>query len=187
MSKAEKIETDATKSTERPSPELDEAIQHRVAQPTKRLPPQTVTGELTRVMRDQSLASIADGQDGAPQMVTNLDLGTDLGKKLMIRSTGIADFDVAKLKGHVIPVTYYMAERARIRDKDSGELRDVPRITLFTADGLFIAFSSWAVARFMDKVLLAYGQGPWLPEPLSLSVQLAQDRNGNLTYDCAIV
>lgn len=141
---------------------------------------------LIRVMQGATTADMVNGVEGAPRMMTNLPIQSVAGKRMMLRATGTADYDVDALNGKPVYVKYFMVEVATVNDENSGSLVQVPRTTFFDAEGKFVAFTSWAIARYLDKFILSFGEGPYDP-PIGLTFRRVAAGKGQQSYNVDLV
>jgi len=144
-----------------------------------------VNTTLVRVEQGATFADMVNGVAGAPRLMTNLDLNRTEDKLLMLNSAGTADYDVDRLEGEPILMSYWMVEVATVKSDETGELATVPRCTLFDANGKFIAFSAWSVARWLDKFRMAFGDGPYQP-PIPVRFRRVSAGKGQQSYDVKV-
>lgn len=66
-------------------------------------------------------------------------------------------------------------------NEETGEVFEVQRTVLKTADGLWIAFCSGGIVRSLKTLLALWGPPPWNP-PLKVKVQRIKTRRGRTTF-----
>lgn len=145
------------------------------------------TTELTiRVEQGATIPDIVNGVPGAARLIGNLDMSSGRGRAMFMHSAGSDDIELDKLKDGVIELCYWICEKAEVRDDKSGSLVSVPRICFYSEAGEMISFTSWSIARFLDKLRMVIGEGPYFP-PLKVHIRRIDAGGGKQQYDCNLV
>ena len=118
-----------------------------------------------------------------PAILTNIDTTTEAGKRLLLQSTQDPDVRLDALDGEVFALAYWIAQPSEFMDPDSGEIRQMCRITMFSENGVMTACGSWSVARFLTMLLRIEGPGPW-GEPINIRFHNSVRGDGKRTYTC---
>ena len=143
------------------------------------------TTSLVRVEQGASIADMVNRVAGAPTLMTNIDVSTIEGKRLLLHATGTPDIDVDNLKGKAVGFKWWLIQVATVKDDKSGELQDVPRVCLFQPDGQFMAFTAWSVARWLDMFRLTMGDGPYEPHH-EITVHRVAGKGNKQSFDITL-
>lgn len=141
---------------------------------------------LVRVEQGETIDDIANGTPGAPRLISNINMSDPDERQLILKSAGTGDVDADSLKGKPFHVKWWMCEAAKVKDDKSDELVVVPRCTFFGPGGEMIAFTAWSIARYLDKLRLVIGEGPYDP-PLNIIFRRVSAGGTKQQYECELV
>lgn len=133
-----------------------------------------------------SLPELGSPNYSGPQQVANFDIRTPMGQKMFLSAAGDTELKGSSLNGEVFELVYWMAERAQFLDEQTGDTVPGVRVNLWDKTGRRLTASSWAVARFLDRLVKCFGNGPYDP-PMGLTIQNHIRDDGKRSYKIDLV
>lgn len=148
--------------------------------------PRHKSNAVIKIEQGSTLDDIANGTPGAPRLIGCLDMTDPADRRLFLKTAGNDDIDVDRLKGEPFPLCKWTCEAAKVMDDKKGELVVVPRICMFNADGGMMSFTAWSITRFLDKLRVVVGEGPYDP-PINIKFRRVDTGGGKMAYECDVV
>lgn len=135
---------------------------------------------------DLPLADMLKDDYSGPTAMAAMDLNTPEGKMLFVNIGGVATAKPDSLRGQVFQLSAWCAERRLFTDEADGTERWGISINLISNDGMIVRFGSEAVARALDRIRKAFGNGPYEPS-LPLRIEQVDTSNGRRTYSVVLL
>ncbi len=129
----------------------------------------------------QSLLEMGKEQYKGPANLQNFDPKTPEGMRRFLSAAGDSKLLASELKGEVFELVYWLAEPASFRNEETGEIVTGVRVTMWDKNERRLTCASWAVARYLDRLIRAMGPGPYDP-PVGLSIENDIRRDSKRTY-----
>lgn len=127
--------------------------------------------EMTVYRYEKDLAS------GERMYMTTLDDTTPEGKILLYNIAEGGTRQLRECVNQELLIEHLYCDTIYMKDEETGEVRDTPRIILIDTDGNGYRATSMTVYRSMQRICNIFGMGPWNP-PLKIKPEL-QTRGKN--------
>lgn len=92
---------------------------------------------------------------------TNLDLTTQRGKALLIKSEGGRDYEHDGIEQVRIRVTHYLMKPTEVVDENTGEVREFVEVVLYDANGKMYRTSGVAAPRRLRALFEVFSPAEW--------------------------
>lgn len=129
--------------------------------PAQQAPPQ---GNLPAVANTNEQYDIANWDGQVRRLATSIDLTTEAGRKLYNSCFGECDFQLTEQVNATIAIQDYLIHEYSKLDDRTGEVKDLVRLVLLSADGKSYQCSSAGIINSVRRAAFVYGRPPWKPE-----------------------
>ena len=141
---------------------------------------------LTDFVAIRSLHDMGDVDYKGPTHACNFDIQTQSGRRRFLTAAGDAELRASDMNGEVFEMTHWLCEPAIFTDEVSGSKTSGCRVTLWDKGGRRLTAASWAITRYLDRLVKLYGTGEF-EQPIGLLFTNKVDRNGNRSYGIEMV
>ena len=146
----------------------------------------TISTESTEMMTDGILTAMSKTRYRGDAILTTLPNESVDDKKAIYNALNGKSKSLSDNLGQSIKVTDYIVERGTVKDKQSGELRIVARLTLISIDGTKYFSAANSILGAFDRIFSFFGNGPW-KDGIEIIVSGAKLANGNQWFTVEVV
>ena len=114
-------------------------------------------------------------------MYTSLDLGTKEGKAKAMKAMSRCDYSLSKMVNKEVVVKDIFLQPVAVKDKETGEVRELIRTVLFDPEGKSYYSLSTGFFRQVKLLLSIYEQPSEWEEPITISIRQEELPDGKRT------